>query len=164
MIVQLILMVMATAAAAQNVPVSKLDLEKYSGKWHVIASIPTRFDKDWCNASEDYILKENGDYKVITAYSKTPDGELKTLESKAFPGSRPGELKQQFVWPFKVDYWVIEIADDYSYTVVGHPENKFLYIMSRSKTMDEKQLQAIIERCKAKGYDISELKRQVHTK
>jgi apolipoprotein D and lipocalin family protein len=40
-------------------------------------------------------------------------------------------MKAQFIRPYKVDYWIIELADDYSYVVVGHPDHKFLFIITR---------------------------------
>lgn len=71
-----------------------------------------------------------------------------------------GELQAQFIWPIKIDYWIIELAEDYSYVVVGHPDHKFLFIMSRSQTMPKKTHDEIIARCKAKGYEVSKLTSQ----
>ncbi len=71
-----------------------------------------------------------------------------------------GELQAQFIWPIKVDYWIIELANDYSYVVVGHPDHKFLFIMSRNQTMPKKTHDEIVARCKAKGYEVDKLTAQ----
>jgi apolipoprotein D and lipocalin family protein len=69
------------------------------------------------------------------------------------------KLKVQFFWPFKGKYWIIDLAEDYSYAVVGHPNKKFLWILSRTATMNENTYQQIISRIKEKGFDISKIKR-----
>jgi len=71
-------------------------------------------------------------------------------------------MKAQFLWPFKVDYWVIALADDYSYVVVGHPEHKFLFIMSRRPAISKKTYDELITSCKAMGYPIEKLTSQQH--
>jgi apolipoprotein D and lipocalin family protein len=68
--------------------------------------------------------------------------------------------KVQFVWPFRADYWVIEMGEDYSYTVVGHPKHKFLFIMARRPEMSDSLYSAITARCDAKGYDTDKLRKQ----
>ncbi len=147
-----------------NRPVDKIDLKKYAGKWYSLYSIPTLFDKGSRETTTSYTLNTEGYYDVITTYKKSGDETVYSRKSKMFPSTKDsnGELKAQFIWPIKVDYWIIELADDYSYVVVGHPERKFLFIMSRSKKMTQKDYEAIVARCKAKGYAVSELTSQLH--
>ena len=104
-------------------------------------------------------------YNVITTYKKPGDEKIHSATSKIFPSEeQTAIMKAQFIWPIKVDYWVIELADDYSYVVVGHPDHKFLFIMSRSKKMPKKTYDDIVERCKAKGYEVNKLTSQLHDK
>jgi apolipoprotein D and lipocalin family protein len=143
-----------------QIEVKKVDLEKYAGKWFVIASIPTRFDKNWKWATESYYL-EDGKYDILTTYLKEGSKKEKKLKSKGFPIPQHNyfKWKVQFVWPFKTDYLIEELAFDYSYVVVGHPKKKFLYIMSRTPKMDEALYTKIAERFAGKGYDMSKLKK-----
>jgi apolipoprotein D and lipocalin family protein len=154
---------MAFAAAAStltNQPVKNVDLERYSGKWYVVGFIPTSFDKDWDYTTETYTLNKKGDYDIYTTYRK--NDKEKDVRSKGFISKRSNaEWKVQFVWPFRADYWVIELADDYSWTVVGHPKQKFLYIMSRTPQMNETLYQEITARCREKGYDTKKLRKQL---
>jgi apolipoprotein D and lipocalin family protein len=148
-----------------NKPVTKVDLNRFGGKWYSLYSIPTPFDKNSCQTTTIYTLNKDGYFNVYTYGKKTTDNELHTYNSKLFPveGSGNGQLKAQFLWPFKVDYWVIELADDYSYVVVGHPDRKFLFVMARKPWMDKKLYADIVNRCKEKGYDVSKLTCQNHT-
>jgi apolipoprotein D and lipocalin family protein len=146
-------------------PVAKVELSKLAGKWYSLYSIPTMFDKNSCQTTTIYTLNNDGYYNVYTYAKKTTDNNLHTYSSKLFPveGSGDGQFKAQFLWPFKVDYWVIDLADDYSYVVVGHPDKKFLFIMARKPTMDKKLYNDIVAKCKDMGYDVSKLTCQNHT-
>jgi apolipoprotein D and lipocalin family protein len=65
----------------------------------------------------------------------------------------------QFFWPFKGKYWIIDLADDYSYAVVGHPNRKYLWILSRTPVMDATVYQQVLNRIAAKGFDLSMLQK-----
>jgi len=148
--------------ADKNLPVDKLDLKKYAGTWYSLYSIPTIFDKGSRETTTKYTLNKEGFYNVLTTYKKPKDEKIYSRNSKMFPledGSN-GELQAQFIWPIKVDYWIIELANDYSYVVVGHPDHKFLFIMSRNQTMPKKTHDEIVARCKAKGYEVNKLTAQ----
>ncbi|WP_316765305.1 lipocalin family protein [Pedobacter frigiditerrae] len=148
----------------KNVPVAKVDMKKYAGTWYSLYSIPTIFDKGSRETTTKYTLNKDGYFNVLTSYKKPNDEAIYSRTSKMFPPEEGsiGELKAQFIWPIKVDYWIIELADDYSYVVVGHPEHKFLFIMSRVKKMPKKTYDEIVVRCKAKGYDVTKLTSQQH--
>jgi len=148
----------------KNVPIAKLDLKKYAGTWYSLYSIPTIFDKGSRETTTNYTLNQNGYYNVVTTYKKPGDEKVYSRTSKMFPsenGSK-GALQVQFIWPIKVDYWIIELADDYSYVVVGHPDHRFLFIMGRNPEMPKKTHDEIVARCKAKGYDVAKLTSQLH--
>jgi apolipoprotein D and lipocalin family protein len=149
-----------TPARAFKAPAS-VDLHRYSGKWYVVGTIPTSFDEDWDYTTETYMIRRDGNIDVLTTYRKKGSASKKELHSKGFPIADENNVhwKVQFYWPFRINYLIEELADDYSWTVVGHPKKKFLYIMSRSRTMDESTFTAITERCKRSGYDLSKLRK-----
>ena len=64
----------------------------------------------------------------------------------------------QFFWPFKAKYWIIDLADDYSYAVVSHPNKKYLWILSRTPFMKEEIYKQISDRLTIKGFDLTKLK------
>ncbi|RZL49154.1 MAG: hypothetical protein EOP00_07535 [Pedobacter sp.] len=160
----LLIIVLNYSPIERNEPVAKVDMKKYAGTWYSLYSIPTIFDKGSRETTTKYTLNKEGYFNVLTTYKKPNDEKIYSRESKMFPpenGSN-GELKAQFIWPIKVDYWIIELADDYSYVVVGHPDRKFLFIMSRNKKIPQKVHDEILARCKAKGYDVAKLTSQKH--
>lgn len=138
--------------------VQYVDLDKYLGKWYEIASFPQSFQKG-CNCSTaEYFKTDEGYIRVLNSCRKgSPQGVLKTAEGKAFitDDSSNAKLKVQFFWPFKGDYWIIDLAKDYSYAVVGHPNREYLWILSRTKTMDKALYESILQKIKQKGFDIN---------
>ncbi len=147
-----------------NATVEKVDLRRYCGVWYSLYSLPTMFDRNTRETTGYYSLNTKGYFDVVTTYKKGNDEEVHSVKSKVFPvaNTNNAKLEAQFLWPYRVDYWIIELPEDYSYVVVGHPEYKFLFIMSRKKTMPQKQLDDIIARCKAKGYPVDKLSSQKH--
>lgn len=148
----------------ENKPVEKVDIMSYAGKWYSLCSIPTFMDKNWHETTETYVIHPDGYYAVFTTYKLPPDEGTKYVRSKLIVvrGTSNAQLKAQFVWPLKVDYWIIELAADYSYVVVGHPKLKHLSILSRKPEMADELLSEIIGRCAQKGYDTSKLVSQEH--
>ncbi|MBY0543297.1 MAG: lipocalin family protein [Sphingobacteriaceae bacterium] len=148
----------------ENKPINHLDHHKFSGKWYSLYSIPTLMDKNWKQTIEVYTLIDDEHFDVLTTYHKEGEKVENSITSKLFFDKEKvdGDMKAQFLWPFKIGYWVIELADDYSYVVVGHPKEKYLFIMAREAKMDSELLKEIIERCRIKGYDTGSLVSQEH--
>lgn len=147
-----------------NQPVQRVDIMAYAGKWYSLYSIPTFMDKHWRETVETYVIHPDGYYAVFTTYKVIGQEKRKYIRSKLFVvrGTNNAVFRAQFVWPFKEDYWVIELADDYSYVVVGHPKHKYLFIMARKPQMEPELLNEITDRCAKKGYATSKLVSQEH--
>ena len=65
----------------------------------------------------------------------------------------------QFLWPFKMPFLIIELAEDYSYTVVGVPSKKYVWIMAREAQLDSDIYEKLLQRLSNIGYDISLIKK-----
>lgn len=142
----------------QTVP--SVDLQKYSGKWYEIASFPQRFQKGCHCTTAEYTISEKGYVIVENRCNRDSiNGKQSYIKGKAFVEKNTGnaKLKVQFFWPFKAKYWIIDLANDYSYAVVSHPNKKYLWILSRTSKMDIEVYQQIIQRLKEKGFDITKI-------
>jgi apolipoprotein D and lipocalin family protein len=159
----LLLITSNTQTMAQTLEtVPYVNLEKYAGKWFEISSFPQRWQKKCSYTTATYTLSEKG-YVIVNNSCRKDDANGKQIgiKGKAFVDDNSGnaKLKVQFFWPFKGKYWIIDLADDYSYTVVGNPNRKYLWILSRTPAMDETTYQKIISKLIIKGFDTSKLKR-----
>lgn len=142
----------------QTVPF--VDLNKYSGKWYEIASFPQRFQKGCHRTTAEYTLSDKGYVIVENRCNKESiNGKQSYIKGKAYVVKNTGnaKLKVQFFWPFFGKYWIIDLADDYSYAVVSHPNKKYLWILSRTEKMDKDVYDLIVSRLKEKGLDVSKL-------
>jgi apolipoprotein D and lipocalin family protein len=145
--------------------VSYVDLNKYAGKWYEIASYPQRFQKGCYCTTAEYTWSEKGYVIVENRCNKdSVTGKQSSIKGKAFVVKNSGnaKLKVQFFWPFTGKYWIIDLADDYTYAVVSHPNKKYLWILSRTSKMDEKVYQQILSRLNEKGFDLSKLQQTIH--
>jgi apolipoprotein D and lipocalin family protein len=147
------------AQELQTVPF--VNLNKYAGKWYEIAAFPQRFQNN-CNCTTAEYTVTNKEYVIVEnrCNKYSIHGKPSYIKGKAFVDKNSGnaKLKVQFLWPFKGKYWIIDIADDYSYAVVGHPNKKYLWILSRTPKMDDAIYQNIITKIQAKGFAISKIK------
>ena len=142
----------------QTVPY--VDLKKYVGKWYEIASFPQRFQKGCTCTTAEYTLTDKDYVTVENRCTKGGiNGKQSSIKGKAFVVENSGNAKLlvQFFWPFKGKYWIIDLADDYSYAVVGHPNRNYLWILSRTPTMNPTTYQQILSRVQEKGFDISKI-------
>jgi len=142
--------------------VPSVDVQRYLGLWYEIASLPVRQQKGCSCTTAEYALLEKGVLSVINTCKKG-DGTDR-VEGKAFivEGSNNAKLKVQFFWPFRGDYWVIDLAEDYSYAVVGLPSRKYCWILSRTPSMDAVVLDTLISRLRQKGFPTDQMQRTTH--
>lgn len=140
--------------------VAHVDVKRYSGKWFEIASYPQRFQKGCHCTTAEYTLSPDGYLVVENRCNKgSVNGKQSYIKGKAFVEENSGnaKLKVQFFWPFRANYWIIELAADYSYAVVSHPGREYLWILSRTPKIDAALYQQILLRLKEKGFDLTKL-------
>jgi apolipoprotein D and lipocalin family protein len=138
--------------------VDRVDLKKYAGTWYEICHLPARF-LDGCSCiSATYTLDPKGYVRVFNKCKKS-NGKWTSINGKAFAvsGSWNSKLKVQFFWPFRANYYIIDLAEDYSYAVVGEPGRKYLWILSRTPKMDPELYQSLVKKCGNKGFPVEYL-------
>jgi apolipoprotein D and lipocalin family protein len=140
-----------------------VDLDRYLGTWYEIASYPQRFQRDCVASKATYSRLEGGRIRVEnTCRDKTLDGKIRRAVGVAWVvdgESSNAKLKVQFFWPFRGDYWIIELDSKYEYTVIGHPSREYLWILSRTPQMDETLYQDLLRRIVGHGYDLEPIRR-----
>lgn len=131
--------------------VAHVDLSRYIGVWYEIASLPQWFQRNCYGSTAEYSLRDDGDIRVVNRCHKgSLDGPLSEATGKAWSvDPNNAKLKVQFFWPFRGDYWIIELGEDYEYAVVGHPKKKYLWILSRAPQMSELLYQRLVEKIRS---------------
>jgi apolipoprotein D and lipocalin family protein len=153
--------------------VPEVDLNRYMGTWYEIARLPNSFQKKCISdVTATYSIMDDGDILVVNRCRKE-NGEFSEasgrakLAGKNLPNSKlkvrfaPAFLSfLPFVWG---NYWIIALAPDYSYAVIGEPDRKYLWILSRTPSLDEVIFQEIVDQVKQNGYDLTDLVRTKNT-
>ncbi|RME80827.1 MAG: hypothetical protein D6775_15210 [Caldilineae bacterium] len=142
--------------------VAKVDLSRYTGTWYEIASYPQRFQKGCTGTTATYTLRDNGEIGVVNRCRKgSLEGEEDSAEGRArvVDTTTNAKLEVTFFWPFWGDYWIIDLGENYEYAVVGHPSRDYLWILSRTPTMEESVYQGILNRLQTKGYPLDRLQK-----
>ena len=142
--------------------VDYVDLKRFMGDWYVIANIPTFIEKGAVNAIESYRLDSKG--RVQTTFTFRKDsltGPQKKYNPTGFIYNKKtnSEWRMQFLWPFKSPFLIIDLDEKYSYTVIGVPNRKYVWIMARDHVLDDKVYNQIISKLEKVGYDISQIQK-----
>ena len=140
--------------------VAFVDLNRYAGTWYEISRYPNRFQKGCVGTTATYTIHKDGKIDVLNQCRKGMlNGEISSVKGTAWvvDNKTNAKLKVSFFWPFSGHYWIIDLGENYDYAVVGHPDRKYLWILSRSPKMDEKIYNLILEKLKLQFYDINKL-------
>ncbi len=156
---------MAVSAQAEVTPVPYVDLNQYIGKWYEIASIPQSFQKQCTgNTTAEYSFAERGRIKVLNSCD-TISGKRSIAEGRAKVVDRNSnsKLKVTFVkildWVFLFGgkYWILDLAPDYSYALIGDPSLKYAWILSRTPTASAEFYIRAEAKFRDEGYDTCQI-------
>jgi apolipoprotein D and lipocalin family protein len=149
--------------AGELQPISRhVDLKRFMGDWYVIGNIPVCIEKNAYNAMESYQLAEDGTIPTSFTFNEGGfDGPLKSYHPKGFIHNKEtnAEWRMQFVWPFKANYRITYLSDDYQTTIIGVPDRKYAWIMARTKTLPDATYRKLVAELKRQGYDLSKLRK-----
>ncbi len=132
---------------------------RYAGRWYEIGRYENSFEKGCEAVTADYSLKADGEVRILNSCRQgSPTGPLRSSEGSArvVPGSRNTKLKVSFFGPFYVgNYWILDHSSDYSWSIVGEPSGRYLWLLSRSKFPSPEIRAKLIRRAEQLGYDVS---------
>ncbi len=147
--------------------VGAVDLSRYVGDWYEVARFPNRFEAK-CSADvmASYRRQDDGTIEVTNSCRKA-DGTITTAKGVArIVDTSNAKLKVRFAPAFLSflplvwgDYWILGLQPEYRWAVVGSPDRKYLWVLSRTPAMDEREYTQAVDRAQANGFDVSRLER-----
>lgn len=143
------------AAPAPLAAVEHVDLARYAGLWHEAARLPNQFERDCVAATATYTQREDGLVGVRNVCTKA-DGSTSDVDGRAkiVDAASNAKLKVSFFGPFFFgDYWVIDLAPDYSWAIVGEPRGRYLWVLTRAEKIDDAMKADLTARVRAQGYN-----------
>ncbi len=140
--------------------VGQVDLRRYVGLWYEIAKIPNTFQRKCASrTTAQYELRQDGRITVVNRCIKN-DGEAIKAKgiAKIVDTKTNAKLKVSFVnllgWRlFWGDYWIIGLDENYRWAVVGHPQRRYGWILSRTPTLEKPTLEAVFDLLREQGYN-----------
>lgn len=138
-----------------------VDLDRFMGDWYVIANIPTFIEEGAHNAVESY--KKNKDGSIATTFTFNAgsfNGEKKIHKPTGYVVDKKSNAiwEMQFMWPFKSDFRILYVDEKYKHTVIGRIKRDYVWIMSRSPTIDNDAYKKLVKVIKDSKYDVSKIK------
>ncbi|MBY0515438.1 MAG: lipocalin family protein [Bacteriovoracaceae bacterium] len=161
--IMMVLMTTGCSTTQYSKTVPKVDIDRFMKKWYVIAGRLTFLEKGAHNAVEVYTWnKEESRIDIDFTFLKDSfSGKVKSVPQKAWIHNSKDNAhwKVSPFWPVKFNYLIIDLADDYSWTVIGVPGQEWVWIMAQDWKMSDETLAMIVKRIEASGYNVSKIKR-----
>lgn len=159
------LALLSTGCATTSAPlttVKAVDIDQYAGTWYEIARLPNRFERGLTCVTATYTPLDNGKIEVRNAGYNTAKGRYKDIKGRAWQPNAaelPGQLKVSFFGPFAGDYYIMQLADDYRYALVGSPTREYLWVLSRTPTLDEATYNRLLAYAESEGFNTAAVER-----
>ena len=145
----------STRQSVDLTPVTNVDLPRYLGQWYEIARFDHWFERGMSHTKANYAMREDGDIQVVNSGLK--DGKIKTSTGKAKRTDQQGLLRVSFFWPFFGDYRILWLDENYHHALVGGSDSGYLWILSRTPTIDLSIKNSILAEARRRGYDTDKL-------
>jgi apolipoprotein D and lipocalin family protein len=138
--------------------VPKVDVRRYCGTWYEITAIPSKQQRGCSNTKADYVF-DAAKGRVVVRNSCRWKGRVVSIRATAVPvaGSGNARLIVTFFGIIKADYWVIGLADNYSWALVSNSTGSRCWVLSRTPYMDEAVFQQVLAQLRLKGIDTAKL-------
>ncbi|MBP7865194.1 MAG: lipocalin family protein [Acidobacteria bacterium] len=140
--------------------VTGFKLDRYLGKWYEVARLDHSFERGLSRVTADYSLRPDGGVKVLNRGYNAGKGKWKEAEGKAFPLESPetGRFKVSFFGPFYASYNIIDLdADNYAWALVCGPKRNYLWILSRTPSLERAVRDRLVEKARAWGFPVDQL-------
>lgn len=145
--------------------VDKVDIQRFMGPWYVIAAIPTSIEKEAYNAVETYALNPKGEVDTTFTFNKGGfDGPAKRYTPRGFIRDKVNNSTwgMRFIWPFKSEFLITYLDENYSRTIISRNKRDFAWIMARTPEIAEEEYQKMVLELTAQGYDVAKLRKVPH--
>ena len=143
-----------------------VELRRYAGRWFEIARLPMPFQKANEAAIAEYGMNSDGTLSVHNIAVR-PDGSQHDIRgyAKVLNSPQNTKLAVRFsTWfgplipvPKAGNYWILSVDENYREVIVGTPDRKYLWLLSRTASIPQERYAELVAKAKALGFDVSRL-------
>ncbi len=151
-----------TAARPRLDTVKNMELEKFMGKWYVIATIPVFIEAKAYNETEEYNILPDGSINTVLTFNQGGfDGPVKRYNPRGFVKDKVNNSTwaMQFIWPLKAEYLITHLSEDYSLTVIGRNKRDFVWLMARTPEISEADYDRLMKEIADQGYNMKKMRK-----
>lgn len=140
-------------------PVSQLDLGRYTGRWYEIARLDHRFERGLTDVRATYAVRPDGTVAVVNEGWDPDAGAWRRAEGTARRRGEPGggSLEVSFFGPFRGGYHVVAIDPGYGHALVAGPSRRYLWILAREPRLSAATRAALVGRARDLGFAVEDL-------
>ena len=160
----LVLIAIAVVAGCVGVPdgiepVTGFQVERYMGRWYEVARLDHSFERGMEQVTATYELRPDGTVAVLNRGYRADKGEWGEVSGKAkfLDDSDVAALKVSFFGPFYGGYNVVDLDPGYQHALVAGPNRSYLWILSRTPTPPRAEVERLVAKAQALGFDTSQL-------
>lgn len=160
LVAALAIAVPAAAWAGAPQPRKPVDPDRFVGRWHEVARTPNPRQANCAAATMDWTRSGEGFVVAQTCRQGSASGPAKTTRARATPvrGANGNKVTMSFMGGvIRQEYWILDRAEDYSWAVAGTPGGNYVWVLSRRPDLAPAQLNAVLGRVRALGYDTARL-------
>ena len=122
-------------------PSKPVALERYVGRWYEVARYENGFERGCEKVTADYHKRRDGLIAVINTCHRGAEVRAVDGRGKVVPNSGNAKLRVSFFGPFFFgNYWILDHANDYSWSIVGEPSGRYLWVLTRSPKAEQSWL------------------------
>jgi apolipoprotein D and lipocalin family protein len=152
------LLMLAACPADDRPPLTlapHVDLQRYSGRWFIIANIPYFAERGKVGSFFDIDFPDGNVRDIYYGRDGTFDAPLKSFAMRGYvvPDTGNARWRESPLWPIYLSYLILWVDPDYRQALVGYPGRGYGWVLSRSFTMDDTTYRALLSRFAAEGYD-----------
>jgi apolipoprotein D and lipocalin family protein len=141
-----------------------VDLKRYSGEWYEIAKFTNWYERSCAGTKAIYIPINEYSIRVINncQIKDNPSKIQKVIGvARVVDKETNAKLKIRFMnFPanlFEGDYWIVYVDQSYQNALVGTPDRKNLWVLSRSESLSKEAFDALIQKAKSQGFTTEKL-------
>ncbi len=162
------LLTLAGCASDDQPPLTlapQVDLQRYAGRWDIIANIPYFAENGKVGSFFDVSFPDGKVSDVYNGRNGSFDAPLKSFTMKGYvvAGSENARWRESPFWPIYLSYLILWVDPDYRYALVGYPGRGYGWVLSRSPQMDDSTYRELLARFAAEHYDTSLFRRVPQT-
>lgn len=135
-----------------------VDLDRFMGRWYVIANIPYFAERGFVGGYVEYTRRPAGDIDdVYFGRKKSFDAPIEkhALKDRVVAGSHNAEWRASPFWPVSFDFPILHVDAGYRYALIGYPDQKWGWVFAREPVIDNAAYAGLLEKFAAQGYDTS---------